>query len=171
MARTASGAEHVVAAYALLRNAKTTDQLRLAQAVLLPLELGLSIEQTARAIGRSTGATCSMRNRFASLSGRPTEACRGKHDLRNHAHADLDVEARILDEVLARPSVRRGAVLSQLKPAIETRLGKVIALSSVYRMLARHGWRRSGSNPRQGSGATRAHGEWKKMVDPQRTKP
>ena len=161
----------MAAAHALLRNAKTADQLRLAQAVLFPIELGLSIEQTARAIGRSAGATCGMRNRFASLSEHPIEACRGKHDLRNHANADLDVETRILDEVLARPSARRGAVLLQLKPAIEERLGKVIALSSVYRMLARHGWRRSGSNFPQDSGATGGHREWKKMATPQRTKP
>lgn len=171
MARTASGTEHVVAAHALLRNAKTADQLRLAQAVLLPLELGLSIKQTGQAIGRSAGSTCSMRTHFGSLNERQIDARRNKHDLRNHAHANLDVERTILDDVLAQASVRRGVVVSQLKPAIEAKLGKVIALSSVYRMLARHGWRRSASNIRNDSNDVGTRGEWKKTAGPLRTKP
>ena len=36
----------------------TAAELRAAQAVVLPLELGLSLAQTAKAIGRSVGATC-----------------------------------------------------------------------------------------------------------------
>ena len=47
MARPAGGVEHVVAARELLRSAKTAEELRRAQAVLLPLDLGLSLEQTA----------------------------------------------------------------------------------------------------------------------------
>ena len=65
MARTASGAQHIEAARKLVKAARTADDLRLAQSVLLPLELGLSIEQSAVAIGRSSGATCTMRTRFA----------------------------------------------------------------------------------------------------------
>ncbi|MFN7569877.1 MAG: hypothetical protein ACK5TK_00265 [Betaproteobacteria bacterium] len=41
MARPASGNEQIEAARSLLREAKTVEQLRQAQAVLLPLELGL----------------------------------------------------------------------------------------------------------------------------------
>jgi len=171
VARTASGTEHVVAAHALLRNAKTADQLRLAQAVLLPLELGLSIKQTAQAIGRSAGSTCSMRTHFGSLNERPIDSRRSKHDLRNHAHANLDIEKKILDDVLAQASVRRGAVVSQLKPAIEAKLGKVIALSSVYRMLARHGWHRSGSNIRNDADGVGTRREWKKIAGSLRSKP
>lgn len=52
MARKAGGTDQIESAKALLRTAKTADELRTAQAVLLPLELGLSLEQTAKAIGR-----------------------------------------------------------------------------------------------------------------------
>ena len=61
MARPASGADQIEAARASLKNAVTADQLRAAQSVLLPLQLGLSLVQTAQAIGRSVGATCKMR--------------------------------------------------------------------------------------------------------------
>jgi hypothetical protein len=65
MTRTASGIEVLKQAKAFVVQAKTADQLRQAQAVLLPLEFGLSLEQTAQAIGvsvgcpMSTGTVCS----------------------------------------------------------------------------------------------------------------
>lgn len=48
----------------VLARAQTVEQLRQAQAVVLPLDHGLSLEQTTRAIGRSVPWTCRLRNRF-----------------------------------------------------------------------------------------------------------
>ena len=47
MARKASGTDQLEAAKALLKKAKTAEELRAAQAIVLPLALGLSIAQTA----------------------------------------------------------------------------------------------------------------------------
>jgi len=162
MARTASGAEFVDAAYALLRSARTADELRLAQAVLLPLQLGLSIEDTALAIGRSRGATCAMRTRFGRVAAGLAKPPRSKRQLRNRAHASLQSEARILDEVLT--DAARGGVVAipQIKPAIEARLGKTVALSSVYRMLARHNWRKLAPDTQHPQGDPQARQAWKK---------
>jgi len=55
MARPASGTEHIDAVKALLRTAKTAEELRRVQAVLLPLTQGFSMQQTAVVIGRSVG--------------------------------------------------------------------------------------------------------------------
>lgn len=89
MARLASGAEHVQAAKQLLRTAKTAEQLRQAQALLLPLELGLSIEQTAAVIGRSASVTCTMRTRLMAVREGRRPAVRPKSGLRNHARHRL----------------------------------------------------------------------------------
>ena len=51
-----------------LPQATTIDELRQAQAVLLPLVHGLSLEQNARAIGVSLGWACQVRRRF--MTGR-----------------------------------------------------------------------------------------------------
>jgi hypothetical protein len=48
----------------MIAQAQTAEQLRQAQAVALPLLFGLSLEQTAEAIGRSRVWTCRLRNRF-----------------------------------------------------------------------------------------------------------
>jgi transposase len=162
MARTASGAQHLDAAYALLREAKSVDELRTAQAVLLPLMLGLSIEETALAIGRSKGATCSMRTRFSKIGSGLQPAPRSKRQLRNRATTDLAREAEILDEVLAHAQSGGVIVIPQLKPAIEAKLNKTIALSSVYRMLARHGWRKLAPDTQHPQGDGQAREDWKK---------
>lgn len=162
MVRTASGSEHIEAARKLLKTARTANELRLAQSVLLPLELGLSIEQTALAIGRSSGATCTMRTRFGKVSSGLAAAPRSKRQLRNRANTDLDRERKILDEVLSEAD--RGGVVNipSIKPAIEAKLGKTLALSSVYRMLARHGWRKLATDTRHPQGDLPVCKDWKK---------
>ncbi|MFO1262310.1 MAG: hypothetical protein U1E84_03055 [Rhodoferax sp.] len=55
MARNASGEQHLQHALQVIRTTKSADELRAAQAVALPLLLGLSIQDTASAIGRAPG--------------------------------------------------------------------------------------------------------------------
>ncbi|MDD2777112.1 MAG: winged helix-turn-helix domain-containing protein [Gallionella sp.] len=142
MARKAGGADQLEAAKQLLKKAKTADELRAAQAIVLPLALGLSLAQTAEAIGRSVGVTCTMRTQFARTLSGEEKAKRGKHALRNRAKASLEREAEILDEVLAQAAVGGIVIVPPLKPLVEAKLGKSMALSTLYQMLARHGWRK-----------------------------
>lgn len=130
MARTASGVEHIEAAYALLHNAKTARELRLTQAVLMPLELGLSIEQTAQVIGRSPSATCAMRTRCTKIASAHMDAPRSKRELRNRAHTPLEQEARILDEALQQAETGGVVTIPCIRPVIEAKLGRSIALST-----------------------------------------
>lgn len=162
MARKASGADQLASARELLRTAKSAEELRTAQAVLLPLELGLSLEQTAKAIGRSVGATCNLRTRYCKVARREREAPRPKRALRNRAHATLEREAQILDEVL-EGAMRGGVVVvPPLKEKIAQRLGKPVALSTIYRMLARNGWRKLAPDTAHPHGDASAREDWKK---------
>ena len=69
MARPFTGNQQSIeAAQMALSQATTIDELRQAQAVLLPLVHGLSLEQTARAIGVSLGWAYQLRQRF--ITGR-----------------------------------------------------------------------------------------------------
>jgi transposase len=162
MARPASGLAHIEAARALLRSAKSADQLRLAQAVLLPLELGLSLEQTASCIGRSVGATCAMRMRFAKVQEGRLEAPRGKTELRNRAVASLSKEAQVLDDVMSAASTGGVIVIPRLQKQIQEALGTKVSLSTVYRMLERHGYRKIAPDSRHPRGNSATQEEWKK---------
>jgi hypothetical protein len=113
-----------------------------AQAILLPLELGLTLEQTTSAIGRSVSMTCKLRNRRRREIAREIEPKKHKSQLRNHAYASLEQEAAALDQVLAKACEADVVIIAQLLPAFEKALGKPLNLSTLYRMLARHGWRK-----------------------------
>ncbi|MBA3756072.1 MAG: winged helix-turn-helix domain-containing protein [Nitrosomonas sp.] len=65
-----------------------------------------------------------------------------KCELRNRSKASLEQEARILEEVLSEAATGGVVIVPPLKPAVEARLGKSLALSTLYQMLARHGWRK-----------------------------
>jgi transposase len=142
MARLPGGSECVDAAFALLREAQSAEQLRQAQAVLLPLLLGLSIEQTALAIGRSASVTCSMRTRFARIAQGLQRAPHARHELRNRAHSTLERERQIIGRVVGHARSAGVALVPRLRAELEADLGHAVALSSVYRLLQRHGWQR-----------------------------
>ncbi len=96
------------------------DELRLAQSVLLPLELGLSIEQTVLAIGRSSGATCTMRTRFGKVASGLMAAPRS-----NRATGPTPTW-NVSEKFWAkcwRAASGCVVVISQIKPAIEAKLG------------------------------------------------
>ena len=100
MSRPASGEPQLDLARAQVKAARSAAELRAAQAVLLPLELGLTLEQTAVAIGRSVGATCRMRTTFCAVASGRQKPAQAKTCLRNRANSTLDEEAAALDSVL-----------------------------------------------------------------------
>lgn len=166
MARPASGAEQLKQAQASLKRATSADQLRIAQAVLLPLELGLTLAQTAKAIGRSVGATCRMRVNFCAVQAGKREPAKPKTALRNRAADTLEREAQALDKVLANASEGGVVIIPRLKPLIEKELGHTIALSGLYRMLHRHNWRKLAPDTQHPKGDPEARAEWKKNCPP-----
>jgi transposase len=89
-------------------------------------------------------------------------APRSKRELRNRAKANLERERQILDEVLPDAATGGVVVIPRVKPAIEAKLGKTLALSSVYRMLARHGWRKLAPDTYHPQGDPEAREGWKK---------
>jgi transposase len=162
MARPASGIDQIETARSSLKNAKTADRLRAAQAVLLPLELGLTLEQTAQAIGRSVGATCRMRTSFCAIASGKRAPAQAKTALRNRAKATLEQEAAALDKVLHDAHLGGVIIIPRLKPLIEKELGKTMALSGLYRMLHRHNWRKLAPDTQHPKGDPQARDAWKK---------
>ena len=86
MGRKAKGREILESAKAYLSKAKTAEALRQAQAVVFPLEYGMTMEQTAKAIGVSPGWACQLRNRFMkegsiSEAGKPLRGGRRRENM------------------------------------------------------------------------------------------
>ena len=158
---SARGAENLERAREVLARAQTVEQLRQAQAVVLPLDYGLSLEQTARVIGRSVAWTCRLRNRFLAgeIVGDGQRESRGG---RRRQNMSTEQEREALAPFLDRARTGGILVVGQVRAELEARLERPMALSSVYKLLHRHGWRKLAPDKRHPQSDEQAQQEWKK---------
>lgn len=161
MARQASGAEVVKQAKRFIVKARTADQLRQAQAVLFPLEFGLSLEQTARAIGVSVGWACQLRRRFIREGG-VGQSERAKPGGRRRENMTREEEVEFLEPFFEKAKTGGILVVGEIKQALDKRLGRKVALASAYNLLHRHGWRKLAPDKRHPQADVAAQEEWKK---------
>ena len=141
MARVASGKEVLEQAKTLLVNARTIEELKQAQAVVLPLKLGLSMVQTATAIGTSIGWACQLRRRLIRNGGmrdttRPTRGGRRRENL------SREEEVTFLAPFIEKAAAGGILIVSEIRQALDTRLNRKTLLAATYNLLHRHGWRK-----------------------------
>jgi len=161
MARKARGRDLMEQARELLSKAKTAEELRQAQAVVMPLEFGLSIEQTARVIGVSTGWACQLRNRFIRQGGIPRKD-KPSRGGRRRENMGLEEEEAFLAPFFDKAKEGGILVVSEIKNALDQRLGRNVALASAYNLLHRHDWRKLAPDKRHPKSDADAQDKWKK---------
>ncbi len=151
----------VAQAQALALEAETVAELRTAQAVLLPALLDATLEQTAAVlgIGRATVARFQARLR-QRVAGASTPA--SQWGGRRHAAMSLEEERRFLQPWAKLAAEGGMLVVSPLRAALAQHLGRPVAFSVVYRLLARHGWRKVAPDTRHPKSDPAAQQEWKK---------
>lgn len=161
MSRPLRGQEVLDDALRALASATTIEQLRQAQAVVLPLQYGMSLEQTAQAIGLSKGWACRLRNKFITgeAVGDKGKSVRGG---RHRENFTPEREAELLKPFLESAGVGGILVVGQIKPQLEAALGRKMALSSVYKLLHRHNWRKLAPDKRHPQNDPVAQEDWKK---------
>ena len=161
MARIARGDELVESALQMIAQAGTVEQMRQAQAVVLPLLCGLSLEMTARVTGLSVGWVSKLRNRY--IQGKPVggadEPARGGRHRQNFS---VEQEAKLLEPFLQQARDGGVLVVGQIKPQLEEALGRPMALSSAYALLHRHNWRKLAPDKRHPKSDPQAQEGWKK---------
>ena len=159
MARSARGQEVVDKAQGLLAKVAKADELRILQAVLFPLINGMSTQETARAIGRSSRWVTSARNEFIRNAGILKKKSK---KIRNRAHMTKDEEEVFLGPFFE--NARQGGILvvSEIHKTLEQHLGRKVALASAYNLLHRHGWRKLAPDKRNVAADVQAQEEWKK---------
>ena len=161
MARIARGEQYVDSAMQVIVNAVTVEQLRQAQAVILPLRFAMSLEQTAEVTGLSVGWVSKQRNRFiqGKAVGDGTVPARGGRRRQNFTPQE---ETAVLKPFIEQ--AREGGILvvGQIKHDLEQALGRPMSLSSVYTLLHRHNWRKLAPDKRHPQSEPVAQDEWKK---------
>lgn len=141
MARPARGGEVLDKAKEALLKARTVEEIRQAQAVILPLEYNFSMEEVAAVIGVSRGWACQLRTRFIRSGGLPEQ--KRQRGGRRRENMSKEEEAIFLAPFFEQ-EVRCGIlVVGDVKKALDARLGRKTALATVYNLLHRHHWRKS----------------------------
>ena len=161
MSRPLRGHEALDSALKVIASAKTIEQLRQAQAVVLPLQYSMGLEQTAQAIGLSKGWTCRLRNQFIAgeTVGDQGKSVRGG---RRRENFTIEREAELLKPFLESASSGGIMVVGQIKPQLEVALGRTMSLSSVYSLLHRHNWRKLAPDKCHPQSDPVAQEDWKK---------
>ena len=144
-----------------LSKAKTIEGLRKLQAVILPLEFGLTLEQTAQATGVSVGWVSQLRNRFIQEDGSFDDE-RPRRGGRYRQNMNREEEEIFLTPFLEKASSGGILVVSEIKEALDRRLGRKVALSSTYNLLHRHNWRKLAPDKRHPQSDIQVQDDWKK---------
>lgn len=154
-------AELVGKAQTALREAKTLEQLRLAQSILLPAVMGSTLEQTAEVlgVGRATVARLQARFRASQVSGGTRSRQWGG---RRRALMNLQQERSFLAPWMEQAKRGEMLIVSPLRAALAQELGRPVSASVAYRMLARHGWRKVAPDTRHPKSDAQIQQDWKK---------
>lgn len=162
MAKTAQFTEEVVeAARQMVQKAKTARELRAGLSVLIPKECGVANEVTARALNVGVATVVRMQRRIRDqVSGRAKE--RGNWGGRRRQTMSLEEEVEFLEPWVRKAETGGVLVVPPIHAALEERLGRPVAPSTVYRMLARHGWRKVEPDTRHPKGDPKDREEFKK---------
>jgi len=135
--------------------------LRRCQAVLLPAHFGATLEQTAAALGvcRATVPHLQAAFRRDQAPNSPPAPIRGgrRRGLLTPAEEKTFLQPWL--ELAGRGAV---VVVSPLRAALAQRIGQPVKPSVIYRLLARHGWRKVAPDTRHPKSKPAVQEAWKK---------
>lgn len=120
--------------------ASDAQELRKAQTILLPAFFSLDLVATGIAIGRSKATVCRLQAEFrADYAG--TRIAKKKRGGRHRQNMSFKQETQLLEPFFQKASQGEALAVSEIRNAYETQIGKKVPASTLYRMLARHGWK------------------------------
>jgi transposase len=129
----------------LLKKVKTKTQFQRVQCLWLRASLGLSSHDVAVAIGWNTSSVRHLQALF--LKEGETVLQVSKRGGRYRANITTDEENSFLASFLEKSVRGEILVVSEIKNAYEKIVGHTVPKSTIYRMLARHGWRKITPRP------------------------
>lgn len=160
----------VAHAQAVVAQTQDLRELRTAQAILLPAVAHLTLEQSATVLGVGRRTVARLQSRFRRAQG-PAPQPRPPWGGRRRALLSLEAEREFL--ATWKPAAEQGqlVVLTALRAALEKQLGQSVQPSVVYRLLARHRWRKVAPDTRHPKAELSVQEEWKKKRCPKSWRP
>lgn len=142
--------------------AQTTDlhELREAQSILLPALHGTTLEETASLLGVSRASVHRLQRRFRHKS-RGTYVAK-PHGGRRRVNLSWEEERAFLAPWAEQAKEGGVLVVSVMRADLAQCLGRPVAASVLYRLLARHGWRKVAPDTRHPKTDPAVQEDWKK---------
>jgi transposase len=135
--------------------------LRQCQAILLPALFGATLEQTAAALGVGRATVARLQSAFRGQVPEGSGSGRNWGGRRQSLLSEEE-ERAFLQPWLENAAAGSLVVVSPIRAALAQRLGQPVKPSVVYRLLARHGWRKVAPDTRHPKGKPEAQADWKK---------
>jgi len=143
-----------------LKKADSHSEYQRIQCVLIRATLGSSAAEIAQLLGWSTATVHVMHSRWAK-EGEAIFAV-GSRGGRRHQHLTQEQEKALLVPFVERAEAGGMLTVADIQQAYRERTGKAVARSTVYRLLARHGWRKVMPRPRHPKANVAAQAAFKK---------
>ena len=142
MARPATiNNEMVEAAQQIVQQAKSARQLRKGLSIVLPSSFGVSNATTAKALGIGSATVVRMQKEIRDqVAGNPVQ--KGKWGGRRRQLLTIEEEKQFLEPWTQKAEAGGVLVVPPIHEALEKLLDRTVCASTIYRMLARHGWRK-----------------------------
>ena len=139
----------------------SVESLRQCQAVLLPALFGATLEQTAAVLGVGRATVARLQTAFRNQGPAELNPARNWGG-RRQSLLTSEEEVAFLKPWLESAAAGNLVVVSPIRAALAQRLGKPIKPSVVYRLLARHGWRKVAPDTRHPKSQPEVQADWKK---------
>ena len=148
-------------AQAAASTATSLEALRQCQAVLLPALCGATLEQTATALGVGRATVSRLQAAFRKNQAPQPNPARNWGGRRKSLLTPAE-EVAFLTPWLASAATGQLVVVAPMREALAQRLGRPVRHSVVYRLLARHHWRKVAPDTRHPKSKPEVREEWKK---------
>jgi len=148
----------------LLRQTKSKSDFQRVQCLWLRAGLGLSSAQVAQAVGWSPGRGRQIWARYFT-QGETALLGVGRGG-RFHENMTRAQEAELLASLLPQAQAGGVLVVAEIKARYEALVGRAVPKSTIYRVLARHGWRKIAPRARHPQSDPSRPGEFKKNSTP-----
>jgi transposase len=145
-----------------LKRAQSHSEYQRIQCVLIRATLGSSAAEIAQLLGWTTATVHVIHSRWAK-EGEAIFELRGRGG-RHHQHLSEEQEKKLLAPFVARAQAGGMLSVAEIEQAYRERTGKVVARSTVYRLLERHGWRKVVPRPRHPKADVAAQAAFKKTA-------
>ena len=129
-----------------LKHAQSHSEYQRIQCVLLRATLGSTAAQIAQVLGWTVATVHVIHSRWAKQGDAIFDVRRRGGRRRQHMTAEQ--ESALLAPFIEQAAAGGMLSAAQIQRAYEACIGKPVAASTIYRLLARHGWRKLSPRPR-----------------------